>query len=99
MRFRGEIAVVIKSFYRTTLDGRFIRIHQQDMCQSHALPPTKKYENKGGPGARAIVALLRTQSSRPEEDIPSSTDAIIFNCLIAGTAAHAKNYSVLIGAV
>lgn len=98
MRFRDEIAVVIERFDRVPLEGRFIRIHQEDMCQAHGLPPTKKYENEGGPTVRSIAELLRSQSSRPEEDVPRFIDAVIFNWLIAGTDAHAKNYAVLIGA-
>ncbi len=42
--------------------------------------------------------MLRTYSSRPQEDIETFRDALIFNWLIAGTDAHAKNYSILIGA-
>ena len=44
-----------------------------------------------------IVELLREQSSSPEEDVQSFVDAIAFNWLIAGTDAHAKNYSLLLG--
>jgi serine/threonine-protein kinase HipA len=44
------------------------------------------------------VDLLRTVSGRPQEDVQRFVDAIIFNWLIAGTDAHAKNYSLLIGA-
>jgi serine/threonine-protein kinase HipA len=56
-----------------------------------------KYENEGGPGARAIVELIRTFSGRPEEDVWRFVDALAFNWLIGGTDAHAKNYSILIG--
>jgi serine/threonine-protein kinase HipA len=42
--------------------------------------------------------LLRTESSRPREDIETFIDALVFNWLIGGTDAHAKNYSLLIGA-
>jgi serine/threonine-protein kinase HipA len=41
--------------------------------------------------------LLRAQSNNPEEDVVSFVDALIFNWLIAGTDAHAKNYSLLLG--
>jgi serine/threonine-protein kinase HipA len=71
---------------------------REDMCQALGLPPTKKYENEGGPQVQEIADLLRNHSSRPEEDVQSFLDAIAFNWLIAGTDAHAKNYSILIGA-
>jgi serine/threonine-protein kinase HipA len=41
---------------------------------------------------------LRTYSSNAEEDLATFADAIAFNWLIAGTDAHAKNYSLLLGA-
>jgi serine/threonine-protein kinase HipA len=62
------------------------------------VPPTRKYENEGGPGAIAIVDLLRTYSREREEDVASFLDALTLNWLIAATDAHAKNYSLLIGA-
>jgi serine/threonine-protein kinase HipA len=67
------------------------------MCQALGIHPTRKYENDGGPGGRTIAELLREQSSNSEEDVRSFVDAIIFNWLIAGTDAHAKNYALLLG--
>jgi len=98
LRFEDEIAIVIERYDRRWTDTGLVRIHQEDMCQALALLPTLKYENEGGPGARAIVDLLRLVSQRPDEDIQHFVDALIFNWLVAGTDAHAKNYSVLIGA-
>jgi serine/threonine-protein kinase HipA len=60
--------------------------------------PTKKYQNEGGPGVPEIVELLRTHSSDRQEDVRSFIGAVGFNWLIAGTDAHAKNYSLLIAA-
>ena len=37
------------------------------------------------------------QDSAPVEDVTTFIDALIFNWLIGGTDAHAKNYSLLIG--
>jgi serine/threonine-protein kinase HipA len=98
MRFGGEAAIVIERYDRANVAGTVVRVHQEDMCQAHGLPPTKKYENEGGPGIFKIVDLLRNQSSDAEEDVDSFLDAIAFNWLVGGTDAHAKNYSVLIGA-
>jgi serine/threonine-protein kinase HipA len=98
MRFGKETAIVIERYDRVRLEGSLLRLHQEDMCQALGLPPTKKYENEGGPQGQEIADLLRNHSSRPEEDVQSFLDAIAFNWLIAGTDAHAKNYSILIGA-
>jgi serine/threonine-protein kinase HipA len=86
------------------------RVHQEDFCQSLSVHPSRKYQNDGGPGPKEIVNLLRANAAAPRagrksepdtaagEDVQTFIDALIFNWLIGGTDAHAKNYSVLIGA-
>ena len=98
MRFGNEVAIVIERYDRRRQDGEIHRVHQEDMCQALAVPPIRKYENEGGPGAVEIVDLLRAASSARVDDVATFVDALVFNWLIAGTDAHAKNYSVLIGA-
>lgn len=98
MRFEDQVAIVIERYDRERTDDGIIRVHQEDMCQALAILPTLKYENEGGPGVRAIADLIRTVSGRPDEDVRRFVDAAAFNWLIGGTDAHAKNYSMLIGA-
>ena len=74
------------------------RIHQEDMCQALGLMPTGKYQEDGGPGISQITTLIRRVSASPEVDVERFIKAIMFNWLIGGTDAHAKNYSFLIGA-
>jgi serine/threonine-protein kinase HipA len=74
------------------------RVHQEDMCQALGLLPGAKYQQDGGPGAQDIVALIRRAGSDPDTDVHRFIDANAFNWLIGGTDAHAKNYSLLIGA-
>jgi len=45
----------------------------------------------------AVLWSRATHKAEPIEDVEAFTDAIAFNWLIAGTDAHAKNYSLLIG--
>ena len=97
VRFQEEIAIVVERYDRARAGGRWVRIHQEDMCQALGLHPMRKYESDGGPGVQRIVGLLREQSSSPAEDVQSFLDAIAYNWLIAGTDAHAKNYSLLLG--
>lgn len=97
-RFAGEIAIVVERYDRVRAAKGWVRIHQEDVCQALALPPTRKYENEGGPSAAAIVELLRTNSSAWAEDVETFVAALAFNWLIGGTDAHAKNYSLLLGA-
>jgi serine/threonine-protein kinase HipA len=44
-----------------------------------------------------VVSLLRQHSSRAADDTRTFAQALAFNWLIAGTDAHAKNYSLLHG--
>ena len=43
-----------------------------------------------------IASLLRAHSAQPGEDVERFRDALIYNWLIAGTDAHAKNYSLML---
>src|SRR5439155_7474086 len=67
-----------------------------DLCQALGIMPTRKYQNEGGPGVADIVNLLRTHSSERAEDVATFLSSVAFNWLIAGTDAHAKNYSLLL---
>jgi serine/threonine-protein kinase HipA len=96
-RFKGEIAIVVERYDRQRKGNDIIRVHQEDVCQALGVMPTKKYQNEGGPSAFDIVQLLRTYSTDRATDINTFVDALGFNWLIAGTDAHAKNYSVLLG--
>jgi serine/threonine-protein kinase HipA len=97
LHFGDEIAIVVERYDRVRDGASWSRVHQEDMCQALGLHPTNKYESDGGPGIAKIVELIQNHSSEPTEDVEAFTDAIAFNWLIAGTDAHAKNYSLLIG--
>jgi len=97
LEFDGAIAIVIERFDRVTQGKEILRLHAEDCCQALGVPPERKYENEGGPGAIAIADLLRNTSTATIEDVAAFAHALIFNWLIAGTDAHAKNYSLLIG--
>jgi serine/threonine-protein kinase HipA len=94
-QFGDEPAIVVERYDRVRTRGVLSRVHQEDMCQALAVLPTRKYESEGGPGMTAITALLARHSSDEDVDVARFIDANIFNWLIAGTDAHAKNYSVL----
>ena len=98
MHFQDEVAIVVERYDRVRTAAGLRRVHQEDMCQALAIPPTRKYQNEGGPGIRDIVELLRTYSANAPEDVHTFLDAIAYNWLIAGTDAHGKNYALLIGA-
>jgi serine/threonine-protein kinase HipA len=95
-RFEDEIAIVVERYDRQRSGNKILRVHQEDVCQALGVMPTKKYQNEGGPGVLQVIELLRTHSSASQEDIANFVGAIGFNWLVAGTDAHAKNYSILI---
>jgi serine/threonine-protein kinase HipA len=95
-RFKGEVAIVVERYDRQQKGNDIVRVHQEDICQALGITPTKKYQNEGGPSAANIVDLLRTYSTDRDTDIETFVTALGFNWLIAGTDAHAKNYSLLL---
>ena len=96
LRFEDEIAIAVERYDRQRSGDEILRVHQEDACQALAVMPTKKYQNEGGPGVSQVIELLRAHSSAREEDVGAFVGAVGFNWLIAGTDAHAKNYSLLI---
>jgi serine/threonine-protein kinase HipA len=95
--FEDQVAIVVERYDRHRTGRHWHRVHQEDMCQALSISPSSKYQSEGGPSGAQIVELLRTYSSRHNDDVRTFTDALIFNWLIAGTDAHAKNYSLLLG--
>jgi len=96
--FSDESAVVVHRYDRIALGGQIARVHQEDLCQALGMPPSRKYQNEGGPGPAEIGKLLR-RAMPPQvgdETVGRFADALIWNWLIAGTDAHAKNYSLLL---
>jgi len=98
MRFQDEIAIVVERYDRVRTETGLRRVHQEDMCQAFAIPPTRKYQSEGGPGIRDIAELLTANSTSHAEDVATFLDSVAYNWLIVGTDAHAKNYALLIGA-
>jgi serine/threonine-protein kinase HipA len=97
-RFAQESAVVVDRYDRLDVDGTFVRVHQEDLCQALGVPPSRKYQNEGGPSPSDVARLFR-QSMSPEagdEAVLRFADALVWNWLVAGTDAHAKNYSLLL---
>ncbi len=97
-RFEDRVAIVVERYDRVRLDGSIRRLHQEDMCQVLGLPPTKKYQNEGGPGCAKLGDAIRTHSGEPDDDAWTFARATMLNWIIGGTDAHAKNFSMLIGA-
>jgi len=98
--FGDEKAIVVERYDRYPgRGGRLVRSHQEDMCQAVGVHPSRKYERDGGPNVATIVRdVLRASAASPEDvesDVRRFIGAIVFNWIIAGTDAHAKNFSIL----
>lgn len=97
MHFKDEVAIVVERFDRGKHGRAYHRIHQEDVCQALGVMPTRTYENEGGPGIAEILNLLRTASSKAQEDIERFLRATVLNWVLAATDAHAKNFALLHG--
>jgi serine/threonine-protein kinase HipA len=97
-RYGSESAVVVDRYDRVAHGEQIRRVHQEDLCQALGVSPTRKYQNEGGPSPRDIVDLFRrAMPPRVADDtVWRFADALIWNWFVAGTDAHAKNYSVLL---
>jgi serine/threonine-protein kinase HipA len=99
VRFEDQSAVVIDRYDRVRApDGLLVRVHQEDLCQALGRHPSAKYQAEGGPGPADAAALFRrVMPARAARDaIRRFADALVWNWVIAGTDAHAKNYSLLL---
>lgn len=95
--FGNTKALVIERFDRTwTIDGRLLRVPQEDCCQALSIPPARKYQNEGGPGMVDILTLLRG-SDTPADDLKTFLKAQILFWLIGATDGHGKNFSIFLG--
>ncbi|WP_051439728.1 type II toxin-antitoxin system HipA family toxin [Methylobacterium sp. 10] len=94
MRFADEVAIVVERYDRIVRGDRILRSHQEDMCQALGVPPWRKYENEGGPGVRAVVADVLRWSEDSLATRRTFLKAVVFNQIIGGSDAHAKNYSI-----
>jgi serine/threonine-protein kinase HipA len=95
--FGDTKALVIERFDRRwTKDERLLRLPQEDCCQALSVPPTRKYQNEGGPGVVQILNLLKG-SDQPTADRITVLKAQMLFWLIGATDGHAKNFSIFLG--
>lgn len=100
---RTEIAVfgnrrvlVVERFDRLwTRDGRLLRLPQEDLCQALATPSARKYQDRGGPGVKAIMDRL-LESDDPAQDRALFFKSQVLFWMIGATDGHAKNFSLFL---
>lgn len=96
--FEDIPTIVVRRYdRRQRSDGTWQRLHQEDLSQALASPPRRKYQSLGGPAPGDIAGAIRRHGGvTAETDVNRFVQALIFNWLIVGTDAHAKNYSLLL---
>ncbi|MEP7765533.1 type II toxin-antitoxin system HipA family toxin [Sanguibacter sp. 25GB23B1] len=93
--FDDQPAIVVTRYdRRPNQAGTVVRIHQEDMVQTFAMDPRRKYEADRGPGVGAIIKRLRTAAD--DDSAARFTDATIAGYLLGAPDGHAKNYSMLL---
>ena len=92
--FGGKDVLVVERFDRfKTQGGAIIRLPQEDMCQALGYPPTRKYQNQGGPKLADILNLLESGDIPTKDQMTVLKSQILF-WLIGATDGHAKNFSI-----
>jgi serine/threonine-protein kinase HipA len=97
-RFGNQTVMISQRFDRHVDENGLVhRLHQEDLCQALGVSRALKYESDGGPSAASISDLMR--AAVDPRDLPASrklfAQALVYNWLVAGTDAHAKNYALL----
>jgi serine/threonine-protein kinase HipA len=106
VRIGGEPTICVERYDRVRIKGtgrvpleeaggKVYRIHQEDFCQATGHHPQVKYQNLGGPGVADIMRIL-AGSADARVDRDRFMRALVFNFIILGIDAHAKNFSILI---
>jgi serine/threonine-protein kinase HipA len=94
--FGDRRVLIVERFDRLwTENQRLLRLPQEDSCQALSVPPTRKYEDHGGPGIVDILKMLRG-SDEPLLDQRSFLKTNIVFWLIGATDGHAKNFSIFL---
>lgn len=86
----GRCGLLVERFDR----ARGLRLHQEDLCQATGTPPSRKYQNDGGPSLLDVVAVLDAASTEPG-DVLQLVRWQAFNISIGNNDGHAKNVSLL----
>ncbi|HBP54165.1 MAG TPA: type II toxin-antitoxin system HipA family toxin [Synechococcus sp. UBA8638] len=92
--FGTQKVLVVKRFdRRRTRDNRIIRLHQEDICQALACPPTRKYQSDGGPGIVAVMDRLRGSDEAAKDRMAFFKANVLF-WLMGASDGHGKNFSL-----
>jgi serine/threonine-protein kinase HipA len=96
VRFDPAMLLVTRYDRVTSDDARpVIRLHQEDHCQALGLPPSRKYEQEGGPRLATVIEVLRSHVRRPLVDVARVIEWQAFNVIVGNADGHGKNLSLV----
>jgi len=88
-----KVLIVERYDRRVDDDGTVHRIHQEDFCQATGTPPSKKYEEDGGPSLARIAGIVGQAAST--DSLERLLRTATLNVVVGNGDAHAKNFSLL----
>jgi serine/threonine-protein kinase HipA len=90
----GRRVLVVERYDRIVdPDGAVHRVHQEDFCQATDTPPSKKYQEDGGPSLRRIGSVVAQAAD--VGSLERLLRAVTLNAVVGNGDAHAKNFSLL----
>jgi len=94
--FGARRVLVVERFDRAwRVDGRLLRLPQEDLCQALSVPSSRKYQDQGGPGMSQILDRLQ-EADDPVRDRTVFFRSQILFWLTGATDGHAKNFSLFL---
>jgi serine/threonine-protein kinase HipA len=91
----GPPILLVTRYDRIASAQSIVRLHQEDLCQALGLPPSRKYEQEGGPSLVRALELVRRHVTRPLEDVRRLIAWQAFNVIAGNADGHGKNLSLL----
>lgn len=92
---KGIKYLEIERYDRYIVDGKILRIHQEDFCQVLGILARRKYQQDSGPKISDCYNAVIEYSTQTPVDANKFIEQIVFNYLIGNTDAHGKNFSIL----
>ncbi|SEB98832.1 serine/threonine-protein kinase HipA [Paramicrobacterium humi] len=94
--FDGEHVLIVKRFDRVFVDGRSIRLHQEDLAQATGTSYLNKYERDGGPSYQDIFAVFDRDLAPTAARVAKQrfAECLVFSWIIGHNDGHSKNYSL-----
>lgn len=94
--FGARRALVVKRFDRSWHPAGWIaRLPQEDICQAKGVASGQKYEQTGGPGIEACLAVLKGGEAFHEDGRNFLCAQLLF-WFLAAIDGHAKNFSLFV---